>query len=484
MPIVTAAPRLLWCVKCQEKFDPKATRKHKRHFVLDHHPKGTRNDVFTADDPSKIAMMIKRYATGIDGVDRVVGGGFVDGSALILGGTTGVGKSTILGEIIYILCSKLGARVLYGAAEESGPQVAARLSNAGLWHRNIAIVHTSSMEDIERRIVELKPHVVIYDSISRMTSMRAPGAKVGSAMAMKVVTERIIHIAKKTRLHPISIAVAHETKDGDIAGPQEVQHDYDVILHFRRDGSLRELEVEKNRFGPAPERAMFEFKGKRLVEVKDAAARILPTTTGGVGCLLFPSVVGRKSSSLAVESFVSVPKKAGESSTVSVRAQGIADERLHDVIEAIAEHTSVAVKDRSVRAKVRVPTDAGNVVDRGVECALALSLASAAEQLALPSNLAIFGELSPSGRVESDPNCEDRVLTAKAAGARMIIGPIGAPAVDGITYVAVPDLRAIVSWMRANCEIVGTRSEKSCDVNGNRTNDDVSAPDNVSSDVR
>ena len=454
LPIVTAAPKLLWCLHCQRKFDPKADKSHRRHPVRDHHPKGTRGDVIAADDPNVSVKSQRRYETGIDGANAVLGGGFVDGSATILGGTTGVGKSSILGEIIYHLCSKLHAIVLYVAAEETQAQVAGRLSSAGIAHKNIKIVHTTSMEDAERYIAEIKPHVVVYDSLSRINTMRAPNAKVGSVQAMKAVTERIIHIAKKSKLHPISIAVCHENKDGDIAGPQEVQHDFDVILHFQRNGSLRTLEVEKNRFGPAPLSAVFEFKGNRLREVKDAATRILPTVTGGVGCTLHAGI----NTTLAVEAFASLPR-AEDAPPATVRAAGIADDKFKDIVDAVATHTSIVTTGRSIKAKIRVPNDAANVADKAVDAAFVVALASTVEQLSLPADLAVFGELSPSGRLEFDPNAEARINAAKTARARTVIGPLGAPSVEGINYIAVPDIRGLVSWVRANCEFVGVKPE-------------------------
>ncbi len=483
MPVIIAEPKLRWCLKCQLKFDPKIDKSHKRHLVRDHHPKGLRKGVVASDDTTVSASSEARYAVGIAGWDRCLGGGFVRGSGIILGGKTGCGKSTLAREVCYLVCSKLHGVALYVSGEETEGQILLGLRSGGLTHRNFKVVQSSSFEDVERLVVELKPDVIVLDSINRIMTMHAPGAKAGSIQAIDAMASRIVHLCKKTRLKPIVIAIGHETKDGEIAGPQSALHDLDVVLHFRIDGSRRILETEKNRFGEAPVSSTFEFKGKRLIEVKDAAARILPTVTGGVGCTLFPSVVGTASASFAVEVFTSNTRKPDDPPS-TIRAVGIADDKFRDIVDAVAMHTSVVTMDRSIKAKVRVPNDATNTSDKAIDAAFVVALASAAEQLALPSDLAVFGELSPSGRLEFDPNSETRVTAAKNARARIVLGPIGAPAVEGIQYIAIPDIRGLVSWIRANCEFVGVKAENAPPVNSNIHESSPLPPDNDSSDVR
>lgn len=476
MPIIIAEPKIRWCLKCQMKFDPKVDKSHKRHLVRDHHPKGLRKGVVASDDTTVSASSEARYAVGVNGWDKCLGGGFVRGSGIILGGKTGCGKSTLAREVCYLVCAKLHGVALYVSGEETEGQILLGLRTGGLTHKNFKVVQSSSFEDVERLVVELKPDVIVLDSINRIMTMHAPGAKAGSIQAIDAMASRIVHLCKKTRLKPIVIAIGHETKDGDIAGPQSALHDLDVVLHFRIDGSRRILETEKNRFGEAPVSATFEFKGKRLVEVKDAAARILPTITGGIGCTLFASVIGVGASALAVEVFASNPRKPDDQPP-SVRATGIADDKFRDIVDAVATHTSVDTKDRSIKAKVRVPNDAANTSDKAIDAAFVVALASAVEKLALPSDLAVFGELSPSGRLEFDPNAEARVIAAKNAKARTILGPLGAPAVEGINYIAMPDIRSLVSWVRANCEFVGDNAETIASVNsdaGKKISDDAS----------
>lgn len=454
MPEYVAPPKLLWCLHCQSKFDPKLDKSHRRHPVRDHHPKGGRHEAVSSDDPSINAKEVKRYPVGIEGFDRVVGGGIVDGSAILLGGGPGCGKTTLLGEVTFLCCSKLHGTVLYVSAEENEGQVIMRLRGCGLTHRNLKVVHTESLEAIEQYIAQIKPHIVVFDSLSCISTLRAPNAKSGSVQAMNAVTERIRYIAKSTRLHPVCIAICHENKEGDIAGPKAVEHMFDTVLHFVRSGALRVLEVGKNRFGPAPEHATFEFKGNRLREVKDAATRILPTVTGGVGCTLHAGI----GTTLAVEAFASLPR-AEDAPPATVRAAGIADDKFKDIVDAVATHTSIVTTGRSIKAKIRVPNDAANVADKAVDAAFVVALASTVEQLSLPADLAVFGELSPSGRLEFDPNAEARINAAKTARARTVIGPLGAPSVEGINYIAVPDIRGLVSWVRANCEFVGVKPE-------------------------
>ncbi len=454
LPIVNAAPKLLWCLHCQRKFDPKADKSHRRHPVRDHHPKGDRSGAVSSDDPNISAQSDARYSVGITGWDRCLGGGFVRGSAIIVGGKTGCGKSTIVREVCYLACLKLHADVLYVSGEETSDQVRLGMRTGGITHPNLKVAHTSSFEDVERLVAELKPHIVVLDSINRITTMHASGSKAGSVQAIEALAARIVHLCKKTRLKPIVIAIGHETKDGEIAGPQSALHDLDVVIHFRIIGSLRELETEKNRFGEAPVKATFEFKGKRLVEVKDAATRILPTVTGGVGCTLHAGI----NTTLAVEAFASLPR-AEDAPPATVRAAGIADDKFKDIVDAVATHTSIVTAGRSIKAKIRVPNDAANVADKAVDAAFVVALASTVEQLSLPADLAVFGELSPSGRLEFDPNAEARINAAKTARARTVIGPLGAPSVEGINYIAVPDIRGLVSWVRANCEFVGVKPE-------------------------
>lgn len=457
LPVYIAPLKELFCVACGIKFDPKKDKRHGRHRVVDHHPKGQRHGAVSSDDPNITEQHEKRYATGMEGVDRILGGGFVDSMAIILGGTTGAGKSTLLGEISKCMC-RIGARVLYCAAEETEAQVKGKWKKAGLTHKELHIVSSQSLEDVEREIARLRPHIVIFDSISRMNSMRALGAKTGSVAAMKAITERIIYLSKKSKHKIISIAIAHETKDGSIAGPQEVQHDYDVIWHFHLLGALRKLECEKNRFGPAPESTTFEFHGNRLREVKDVAVQILPTVSGGLGCVLFPSVSGKDTAVIPVESFVSAPRGEKDPPARPASAQGVTEDRLRDVLDALLEHTEISTKDRSVRVKARRANETSNLMDAAIDAALVVTLVSSAEKRSLPSHVAVFGELSPSGRVESDPHSEARIHAAKKAGVRRIVGPVGMPAVEGIEYHAVTDINALVDWVLTNGEHVERRA--------------------------
>lgn len=468
LPIIAPPPKLLFCIRCQRRFDPKLDRSHYTHSVIDHHPNGMRHGSVASDDPTFTAKEEARFPVGIGGWDRCTGGGMVEASAIIIGGTTGVGKTTILGEVLYLACSKLRAHALYVSSEETEDQVRLKLRKNNITHPRLRVAHTNSMEDVERLIAEHRPHIVVVDSVNRMTTIHAKDAKVGTVPAILAVTERCVRLAKKTKIKPIVIAVGHENKEGEIAGPQGSLHDYDVILHFRKLGALRELETEKNRFGEAPVSATFEFRGGRLVEVKDAASEVLPLTSGGVGCVLFPSIVGVATRGvgfvLPVEAFASTKREEGEAAPRPPSGQGVTDDRVRDVLDALAEHTAVSWKGRSVRAKVRRPATDGNanVTDPAIDAALALAIASSIDRRVVPERVAAFGELSPSGRMEPAPDAETRIRAAATAGAKTIIGPLvrgGIPpaatmeaaGASDVRYVACSDLAAVVRYVLDEC---------------------------------
>lgn len=447
-PTADATPPTLWCKEHQttiRRGDPA----HRTCVVTTVHPKAIRRGSVSLAETGK-APETKRILTGLEGFDRVLGGGLVPRSTILLSGDPGCGKSSLMALLIKA-CAERGATVLYASGEESVEQVRLRTSAVGE-HKNIHVMHSNSLEDVEREIAELRPHLVIYDSIQRFATLHATGSA-GSVTQVRGVAQRILHVAKKGPVGPISLAIGHIIKDGSAAGPKDVEHDFDTILRFSLDGLLRLLTSGKNRFGASGEQAIYEFVGTNVLrEVRREEARP-DAWAGGVGRVAFPTITGQRGTALALEAYVARRTKGEEGASRTLSVKGLPTDRVRDALELLREHTEALDDARTIRVKMRRPAD-GGPADAALDAALCVVLLSAAEHRALPAGLAVFGELSPTARLETDPGVERRVYACQQHGLRTILGPPGGLNLPNLNYHALPDLDALVEWVHAHAPSV------------------------------
>ena len=250
-----------------------------------------------------------RVRTGLSELDRVLGGGLVQGSLTLLGGDPGVGKSTLLLQALDRFAAK-GLPVLYVSGEESVEQVRLRADRLGVGAHELFLLAETDYARIEATAREHRPRVMVLDSVQTVQSADASGIP-GSASQVRDVAHKAMVLAKSTDI--AIFLVGHVTKTGDIAGPKVLEHFVDTVLYFEGDdhSSLRALRANKNRFGPTGELGLFEMVGEGLVEVPDASARLLEERAGAAaGTAVVASMEGTRPLLAEVQALVGRPTPA------------------------------------------------------------------------------------------------------------------------------------------------------------------------------
>ncbi len=244
-----------------------------------------------------------RLIIGISEMDRVLGGGIVRGSAVLIGGDPGIGKSTLLLQILDKLAGK-GSRVLYISGEESSKQIKLRGGRIGALSKNLFVLVEVSLENILGQIMEIKPEVVVVDSIQTVFSETLSSAP-GSVSQVREASEKLIIFSKKSGI-PVFL-IGHVTKEGSIAGPKVLEHMVDTVLYFEGDSghAFRIIRSVKNRYGPTNEIGVFEMSGQGLTEVSNPSALFLSERPeNSAGSIVVPSMEGTRPILVEIQSLV------------------------------------------------------------------------------------------------------------------------------------------------------------------------------------
>lgn len=437
-------PVRFWCIDCQRMFDP-AEGLHDSHETRETHPKGTRGAVAIGSEGSK-ARKETRYPSGIIGWDRVLGGGLVRGNITLFTGEEGVGKSTLMLVVLYAL-AKRGYTILYITGEETKEAVEGRFFGMGYEpHKNLILYATKSWELAVAEINRIKPHIILIDSLQRVSLTSQPYPE-GSDDAVATLMRLIDGVAKRSKWTPSVIAIGHLNAKGEAAGRRAVRHDVDINVHFVSDDlGNRVLRSRKSRQGPSGELAYFRFQGKRIVEVPDASAALLAESIGQIGVVAYPATRLARPIVLPIEAAVSAPKEKDEPRVK--RVTGLPDSVFDDAVDLLFDASGVRFSDRSVRVKAPRIGDE-ELAEEACTLAVCLALFVSAERLHLPP-VACFGTVSPSGRVQSDAMIEARLYALKKVNVGLVIGPpIGSvPVPEGITYHPVTSLKDLVEVAR------------------------------------
>jgi DNA repair protein RadA/Sms len=376
----------------------------------------------------------QRISTGVDEFDRVLGGGLVEGSLVLLGGEPGIGKSTLLLQAAEAVAGG-GTNVLYVCGEESPRQIALRARRIGAVSENLALlpeVDVSAVEDIVRRDM---PGLLVIDSIQTAVDPDLGGAA-GSVGQIRACTARLMRIAKDENI--ATIIVGHVTKDGAIAGPRVLEHMVDTVLYFEgdRDHAFRVVRAVKNRFGSTSEVGIFEMEDAGLVGVGQPSAALLSQRVDGVpGSTVMAAVEGSRPllveiQALVTPSYLPAPRRL---------ATGIETGRLLQVLAVLERRAGLSFAGQDVYVTV-----AGGIKisEPAADLALAIALASALTNVAVPSDVAVFGELALTGSVRRVPHAAARVREAGRMGMGRVVGAHEAaqredsPAVCGVETLA------------------------------------------------
>ncbi|PKL06384.1 MAG: DNA repair protein RadA [Spirochaetae bacterium HGW-Spirochaetae-9] len=384
-----------------------------------------------------------RLPSGSTELDRVLGGGFMRGSAILLGGEPGIGKSTLLLQVCAKLKSK--GRVLYVSGEESPAQIRMRADRLGALKDNLEVFCASDLDRIMSVLEAVRPVLTVIDSIQTVYSPDA-GAVPGTANQIKYCTMEMTEWAKTH--DSIIVFVAHVTKDGLIAGPKAAEHIVDAVLAFEQaEGDLRALRASKNRYGSTDELGLYRMGSGGLVELSDPSGILLIRRTGELPPGVAVSIVHEGSRVLLVEiQALTVPAKAGITRVYSDRIDASRVARIAAVIE---KQTGLKLSDQDIYINV-----AGGVrlSEPGIDLALAAALYSARTGQALPKEAALAGELSLAGEVRPVRQMAKRARAAKALGFSAVLGPAEVRRDDGDDGESKPAARAGVKpeWAQAD----------------------------------
>jgi DNA repair protein RadA/Sms len=384
---------------------------------------------------------IKRLSTGIGELDRVLGGGLVPGSLVLLGGSPGIGKSTLTNMVLGHL-QQAGHRTLYVSGEESAEQVRLRaerlvLDPAGPAPAShpalsVPVLAETDLESILETLAVEAPHACVIDSVQTLRSAELSGAP-GSVGQVREVAARIMELAKARGI--AVILVGHVTKDGALAGPRVLEHLVDCVLQFEgeRERPYRELRALKNRFGSTNEAGLFEMRQGGLVEVLDASARFVAEATRSPGSVVLAAMEGSRPLLVEVQALVAPSELEQPRRVVS----GLDRNRLALVLAILARHGRVG----TAAADVFVNVVGGVRVDEpGCDLAVALAVASASRGVPIqsaqpPAPRACFGELGLTGELRWVGHPERRLQEAAKHGLGGVIAPLdsGAPACEVAT---------------------------------------------------
>ena len=386
------------------------------------------------------AVKIARLHTGIGELDRVLGGGLVPGSLVLLGGSPGIGKSTLTSMALGNLAGA-GRRTLYVSGEESAAQIklrAERLPGAAL---EVPVLAETDLDTVVATLDAERPEVCVIDSVQTLHAADLTGAA-GSVGQVREVADRITRLAKARDI--AVLLVGHVTKEGALAGPRVLEHLVDCVLQFEgeRERTYRTLRALKNRFGSTNEAGVFEMRQGGLVEVQDASARFVGEATRAPGSVVLAAMEGSRPLLVEVQALVS-PSELIPPRRV---ANGIDRNRLALVLAVLGRHAGVCVGTADVFVNV-----AGGVrVDEpGADLAVALAVASAARGVVAATEakpvtsratavtsearqtrqmrpIACFGEIGLTGELRTVAHPERRLAEAAKFGLRPAIAPTGA----------------------------------------------------------
>src|SRR4051794_14918742 len=359
---------------------------------------------------------VARLHTGIGELDRVLGGGIVPGLVVLLGGSPGIGKSTLtamaLGNLV-----RAGRRVLYVSGEESAAQIKLRAERLPAGALDVPVLAETDLATVLATLDAERPDVCVVDSVQTLVAGELTGAA-GSVGQVREVADRVTRLAKQRGI--AVVLVGHVTKEGALAGPRVLEHLVDCVLQFEgeRERFHRTVRAMKNRFGSTNEIGVFEMRDAGLVEVQDASSRFVGEATRAPGSVVLAAMEGSRPLLVEVQALVS------PSELVPPRriANGIDRNRLALVLAVLGRHGGVGVGSADVFVNV-----AGGVrVDEpGADLAVALAVASATKGVVLGSErpVACFGELGLTGELRSVGHADRRLAEAEKFGLRPVVAP-------------------------------------------------------------
>jgi DNA repair protein RadA/Sms len=403
----------------------------------DHRPAPRAGVATTGDGPVPVAAVSPiagaGVPTGVAELDRVLGGGLVAGSVTLVAGEPGIGKSTLVLQALGSM-AETGATVLLVAAEESVQQVRLRAERLGVLHERLLVVAETSLPAVLAHVDATEPVVLAVDSVQAILDPDLSGAA-GSVVQVRECAQRFVRLAKERNV--ITLLVGHVTKEGTIAGPRVLEHIVDTVLSFEGDRhhALRLLQVLKHRFGSTQELGLFEMTERGLFGVPDPSALFLTDRRPGAsGSVVVPVLEGARPMLVEMQALVAVshapvPRRS---------AQGLDGSRFSLLLAVLERRVKQPLGGCDVYASV---AGGVRVNEAGADLAIALAVASAQADLAVPPTTVVLGEIGLGGEVRQVPHTPRRLAEAARLGFSRAIVPRSTPEVSGVHTVRVRDVR-------------------------------------------
>jgi DNA repair protein RadA/Sms len=356
-----------------------------------------------------------RFQVGIGEFDRVLGGGIVPGSMILVGGDPGIGKSTLLLQVMHCLASKK-KRVLYVSGEESLQQTKMRADRLGISSEHLFVVSETSLEKILQDIQTLKPGTVVVDSIQTIYSSDLPSTP-GSITQVKESSSRLLYLAKHLSI-PIFL-IGHVTKEGFIAGPKVLEHMVDTVLYVEGEANhaFRILRAVKNRFGSTNEIGVFEMKDSGLVQVHSPSEFFLSGRTEPTsGSVVVPSIEGTRPILVELQALV-VSTNFGVARRT---AQGVDTNRVSLLVAVMEKRLGMQMLNQDIFVNVA----GGMKVDEpGADLGLVAAMASSFRNKLIDSAMVVFGEVGLGGEVRGISQAEARIKESAKLGFKRCLLP-------------------------------------------------------------
>jgi len=394
------------------------------------------NDIGTEDE--------HRYYTGVSELDRVLGGGLVKGSLVLLSGDPGIGKSTLLLQICKYLCD--GLKVLYVSGEESARQIKLRAQRLSVESENLFLVSQTNVESIINTIAKFTPDVVMIDSIQTM-SLSSVSSSTGSVTQVRECTNAFMKTAKTAEI-PIFI-VGHVNKDGAIAGPKVLEHIVDTVLYFEgdRNMSYRILRATKNRFGSTNEIGVFEMQSQGLVEIPNPSQMLLSERPVGVsGSCVVCVMEGTRPILAEVQALVS---KSGLSAPRRV-STGFDYSKMAMILAVLEKRVGYYFGNLDAYLNV---VGGLKLDEPAADLAVAAALVSSLVDRPVDEKALVFGEIGLAGEIRSVMNAEERIREAKRLGFTKCIIPRQnanklSSSIEGIEIIGVSNIKEALSHLK------------------------------------
>ncbi len=355
-----------------------------------------------------------RFTTHISEFDRVLGGGIVKGSLVLIGGDPGIGKSTLLLQLAHRISRE--KKVLYISGEESAQQIKLRASRLFKEELNILMLAETNLDTIEGEMLAVMPDVVVIDSIQTVSSPELTSVP-GSVSQVREATGRLMNLAKANNI--CCFLVGHVTKEGSIAGPRVLEHLVDTVLYFEgeRYNTYRMIRAVKNRFGSTNELGVFEMTDKGLIEVDNPSKILLSEhSIGAPGTAIVCTMEGTRPMLVEIQALVAPTTFAIPRRT----ATGIDFNRLNMLLAVLERRAGVRIQNQDVYVNL---TGGIKIYEPSLDLGIACAVASSFSNREIKSNIAFFGEVGLTGEIRTVSFGEKRINEALRLGFEEIIVP-------------------------------------------------------------